>query len=172
MACKSVQARPLVLAVCFALAITAGCTERLPKLPPDNGPGLQDLTAYIEGTIERGIDGQVGTVPMPNARVEVLGVGSSMTKPNGSFRLPRLQVGLEDQTLEFLVYDPAQGVDAMPVGRYQYELLAGTSGQVKVDIAIGARGSINGRVALPEGCLLYTSPSPRDRTRSRMPSSA
>ena len=27
-------------------------------------------------------------------------------------------------------------------------------------------------LALREGCLLYTSPSPRDRTRSRMPSSA
>ena len=27
-------------------------------------------------------------------------------------------------------------------------------------------------VALPDPCLLYTSPSPRDRTRSRMPSSA
>ena len=26
--------------------------------------------------------------------------------------------------------------------------------------------------ALVDGCLLYTSPSPRDRTRSRMPSSA
>ena len=26
--------------------------------------------------------------------------------------------------------------------------------------------------ALLSGCLLYTSPSPRDRTRSRMPSSA
>ena len=26
--------------------------------------------------------------------------------------------------------------------------------------------------ALDTGCLLYTSPSPRDRTRSRMPSSA
>ena len=26
--------------------------------------------------------------------------------------------------------------------------------------------------ALPDSCLLYTSPSPRDRTRSRMPSSA
>ena len=25
---------------------------------------------------------------------------------------------------------------------------------------------------VPRGCLLYTSPSPRDRTRSRMPSSA
>ena len=27
-------------------------------------------------------------------------------------------------------------------------------------------------IAVPTGCLLYTSPSPRDRTRSRMPSSA
>ena len=27
-------------------------------------------------------------------------------------------------------------------------------------------------LGLYEGCLLYTSPSPRDRTRSRMPSSA
>ena len=27
-------------------------------------------------------------------------------------------------------------------------------------------------LTLPESCLLYTSPSPRDRTRSRMPSSA
>src|SRR5664280_2020153 len=30
----------------------------------------------------------------------------------------------------------------------------------------------DGRVALLKRCLLYTSPSPRDRTRSRMPSSA
>ena len=28
------------------------------------------------------------------------------------------------------------------------------------------------KLEIPEGCLLYTSPSPRDRTRSRMPSSA
>ena len=27
-------------------------------------------------------------------------------------------------------------------------------------------------VTIDSGCLLYTSPSPRDRTRSRMPSSA
>ena len=27
-------------------------------------------------------------------------------------------------------------------------------------------------VYLPQGCLLYTSPSPRDRQKSRMPSSA
>ena len=28
------------------------------------------------------------------------------------------------------------------------------------------------KIYLVKGCLLYTSPSPRDRTRSRMPSSA
>ena len=31
---------------------------------------------------------------------------------------------------------------------------------------------VNGRNAISWDCLLYTSPSPRDRTRSRMPSSA
>ena len=29
-----------------------------------------------------------------------------------------------------------------------------------------------GSLGIAKGCLLYTSPSPRDRTRSRMPSSA
>ena len=44
--------------------------------------------------------------------------------------------------------------------------------------AIGDLGGVNGetyRVLIEyigEACLLYTSPSPRDRTRSRMPSSA
>ena len=31
---------------------------------------------------------------------------------------------------------------------------------------------VNGRIRWCRSCLLYTSPSPRDRTRSRMPSSA
>ena len=35
---------------------------------------------------------------------------------------------------------------------------------------IGPNGS--GKTTLFNSCLLYTSPSPRDRTRSRMPSSA
>ena len=46
------------------------------------------------------------------------------------------------------------------------------------NINSGTRGDVlyydtNGQIAkLNIGCLLYTSPSPRDRTRSRMPSSA
>ena len=37
---------------------------------------------------------------------------------------------------------------------------------------IGRRIYTPFEVGSPKGCLLYTSPSPRDRTRSRMPSSA
>ena len=40
------------------------------------------------------------------------------------------------------------------------------------DAAILMREADAGERALSEACLLYTSPSPRDRTRSRMPSSA
>ena len=35
-----------------------------------------------------------------------------------------------------------------------------------------ASNSMAVSIQMPNGCLLYTSPSPRDRTRSRMPSSA
>ena len=35
------------------------------------------------------------------------------------------------------------------------------------------KGKINGALIIaPKGCLLYTSPSPRDKRQSRMPSSA
>ena len=37
---------------------------------------------------------------------------------------------------------------------------------------IGGIGSLSEKGLLNYDCLLYTSPSPRDRTRSRMPSSA
>ena len=52
-----------------------------------------------------------------------------------------------------------------------------SSGSLTLDGALGVGGYPKGRVIEiygPEssGCLLYTSPSPRDRTRSRMPSSA
>ena len=45
----------------------------------------------------------------------------------------------------------------------------GVVGFLVVLVLCGVGGAVGAHV---EGCLLYTSPSPRDRTRSRMPSSA
>ena len=42
----------------------------------------------------------------------------------------------------------------------------------RVHQALGLAGVVGREIADVDVCLLYTSPSPRDRTRSRMPSSA
>ena len=52
----------------------------------------------------------------------------------------------------------------------QYKL--GIIGAGKIGEAILAGSLSKGLLTPSDVCLLYTSPSPRDRTRSRMPSSA
>ena len=44
--------------------------------------------------------------------------------------------------------------------------------QEKLDALIPKPVGYRVLIALPNNCLLYTSPSPRDRQKSRMPSSA
>ena len=53
--------------------------------------------------------------------------------------------------------------------------MSGTSLTVRVDRVVDGdtvRVFLRDNDEKSESCLLYTSPSPRDRTRSRMPSSA
>ena len=74
-----------------------------------------------------------------------------------------------------------------PVGPYNQAIKAGDfiycSGQIAIDPALNeitCLGNIEKETiqvlknlaAVLKACLLYTSPSPRDRVRSRMPSSA
>ena len=58
----------------------------------------------------------------------------------------------------------------------KFKLLSFSGGVVFSLVALGAAsgflGKIYGQIPSYYTCLLYTSPSPRDRTRSRMPSSA
>src|SRR5665811_928081 len=63
--------------------------------------------------------------------------------------------------------DGAQHSMARDEGRQQVARARSAGGPNRAG-SPGPRGEL--RVA--DGCLLYTSPSPRDRTRSRMPSSA
>ena len=78
--------------------------------------------------------------------------------------------------------DPARAGDALPPFKddlfsKQAILQTGDDGAFEV-IDYDEMRDINGRDQIPQKrvqqkyCLLYTSPSPRDRTRSRMPSSA
>ena len=44
--------------------------------------------------------------------------------------------------------------------------------KIWLDIELAAALAMEKYKLIPKGCLLYTSPSPRDKHRSRMPSSA
>ena len=62
----------------------------------------------------------------------------------------------------------------LSVAEGEFCTLVGASGCGKstfLRLLLGQERASRGQILL-DGCLLYTSPSPRDRTRSRMPSSA
>ena len=75
------------------------------------------------------------------------------------------------KAIRFIVgYQPGGGTDL--TARLVGERLSTALGQpVVVENRPGAGSNIAGDL-VAKSCLLYTSPSPRDRTRSRMPSSA
>ena len=77
------------LALCLTLVTGGACVERLPGLDVDQ-PSFQQLVT-VEGTVRRGVDGRSDPIPLPNARLEVLGIGVVRTDERGFYRLPRLQ---------------------------------------------------------------------------------
>jgi cysteine-rich repeat protein len=140
-----------------------GCwSERLPSLPPATGGQV-----ILEGVVRHGIDGQSALVPWPGARIEVVGYGlvtaggfgPESSGPPGWFRL-QIPSLASDRNIEFLVFDPDVPKDAPPAGRRVYNLLGGTKAQVSVDLDVGARGSVAGRVELVDephsgGVIVY-----------------
>ena len=72
----------------------------------------------------------------------------------------------------FLAFDPSSKVACETLVTTGQVFLAGeVKSDVYLDVQKIAREVIN-KIGYTKSCLLYTSPSPRDRTRSRMPSSA
>src|SRR5665811_181131 len=74
-------------------------------------------------------------------------------------------------------FEPKGGPDGGDGGRGGHIILRGndqmwTLLHLKYQRHIFAENGVGGSRQTSTGCLLYTSPSPRDRTRSRMPSSA
>ena len=66
----------------------------------------------------------------------------------------------------------ARGGEAVDVGDGQPGVVERVEGGIGVQLDLADVGQSAQLGGLRRTCLLYTSPSPRDRTRSRMPSSA
>ena len=77
-----------------------------------------------------------------------------------------LEIGLRSNGFD--VCQAATGLEAIPVFEQQKPDL------ILLDLMLPGKNGIEicHEIRQTSGCLLYTSPSPRDRTRSRMPSSA
>ena len=73
-------------------------------------------------------------------------------------------------TLIFLFVSAVIGVDIARMHVVRSELRTATDAAARAGVE--AIGRTESREDAIQACLLYTSPSPRDRTRSRMPSSA
>ena len=88
-----------------------------------------------------------------NAKIKVVGVGGG----GGNAINNMINMGLD--SVEYI----ALNTDA--------QALKNSQADVKIQVGTSLTNGL-GAGARPEVCLLYTSPSPRDRQKSRMPSSA
>ena len=74
---------------------------------------------------------------------------------------------LGHEVVELPLADGGEGLLEVFGGANRHHRVTGPLGT-----PLDAGWRLNGRTAIIEICLLYTSPSPRDRQKSRMPSSA
>ena len=110
----------------------------------------------------------------------------SLARAIGGFRLGYEGAQQWDFTLRFLEQTKPENIYHIARVLYHWRRVAGsvalsadakpytTAAGIKAleDHFAGRDGVVVGKGAVPNTCLLYTSPSPRDRTRSRMPSFA
>ena len=73
-----------------------------------------------------------------------------------------LRIAEVHKCMKIAVVDPLCQVLMQPVGEMGFDIAVGSMQRFGIPMGFGG----------PHACLLYTSPSPRDRISSRMPSSA
>ena len=143
-----------------------GVIFRLGRLVGAKGPGLFLIIPFADRMVK--VDLRVITMDVPSQEV--------ITKDNVTVRV---------NAVVFLrVVDPESAVVKVldhirATSQISQTTLRNVLGQSELDELLAEREKLNQTLQQiideqtdPWGCLLYTSPSPRDRQRSRMPSSA
>ena len=128
----------------------------------DLGTGIagEDLLHVIDDPSGTPVNKKVTVSNVLNNLPDYLGFAQSAEAVTFSSNAATATVG----KFAHYVTSSSSGTDILTLGN-------GSTGQVKY-FALVSDGGANARITPSGTCLLYTSPSPRDATLSRMPSSA
>ena len=124
--------------------------------------GIKNLVAGDGLELELFLTSQSGLVNIQDYSVRI-GIGDLNARPTGGTFDLGSQTGL------------AHNIDASTLQTKITAATSGTPANTTTQLSPFVFKTVftaNGSQTIPTICLLYTSPSPRDRTRSRMPSSA
>ena len=158
--------------------ITAATRLPLEVLDRKFALGLEFVERDIGmAAIEKGLD------PMPDAIMEevratpftMLGPVSTMEYPPEAQQLPSPSSLIRDNLDLFANIRPSRTRPGVPSVAKQMDLVIvreNTEGFYAVRTMFEGKGEFMPTPDLAMSCLLYTSPSPRDKRQSRMPSSA
>ena len=129
---------------------------------------------YAQATTQENLAADDNAAQLPNIIIiyaDDLGFGDlSCYNPKAAYKTPRLDKMASEGILFTDAHSPSTICSPSRYGLYSGQQIFRSTGR-----GGGAFEGPSGPSYLKPGtltCLLYTSPSPRDRTRSRMPSSA
>ena len=179
------QFRPLLLMVVAASAATVLNVSRTDSGVPQNPEPCQQLNLFADvlervrsDYVERPDDAMLIQAAI-RGMLAALDPRSSYLSPmrehaRDQFGDLGLEVTMEDGVVA--VVSPIEETSAAKAGLQANDLITHLDGEQIVGLTLEQvvekmRGPVDTSITLTI-CLLYTSPSPRDRTRSRMPSSA
>ena len=163
--------------------------------PDDVAGQLRDAQICVEGSTDAGVVTRSCAVPgggeahldLPRGRAVDLAATMALGNATRATTPSTIRVATTTDDTHLTCEDGRDPFPLTEATRRALKLKAQASDRGELDINWPRPGSLvrsptvavsiniafpNGTLARPEGCLLYTSPSPRDLRRSRMPSSA
>ena len=149
--------------------------------PIFSGASASPVTEAVDTLAQQSLEPIVKAVSAPATVPQKLAEAAAKEAAPNAANTAR-KTGLKPMRLRMNRRSDQAVIDKVDLARADYEagdkfaiaeinrLVRDDTRKNRFEVKIDDQG--NGQLAFSNGCLLYTSPSPRDRTRSRMPSSA